>query len=231
MKWTVTDTSGAPLACDKINGVGVTATLRDKQTVGGFTEVFTCDTGMGTSQTFEPGTYDIAWELDAANGTVLTTAPTQTGVVTPADTTTSLPDLTFAVNATGNVALTLDTHQAGGNCGTGADGAKIDAMTISLVHGMVGACEPVTFAISAGATRPAGTYTVDCTTPVTTGCIENDQTLTAMNVPTDKYTFAVHGTVAGAACWNNSDSARVPANAGTLTTTLNLAHAIGVPGC
>ena len=209
----------------------MTATLRNKGAVGGSTQVFTCGTGMGTSQGVTPGTYDIAFELDSTTGPVLAMAPTQRDVVIADGQTVVLTPLAFAVEATGGMKLHLATNKLGGNCGTGTDGGKIDAMTISVAHQTTGPCEPIAFAISAGATKPAGTYTINCTTPTSTACIESDQELTATAVPSDKYTFKIQGDTVGVHCWNNTDQVTVPPLGGTLTKTLNLAHADGTPGC
>jgi len=230
VEWKVSDLAGNAIACDKISGATVTATLTSKQMVGGFTEVFTCATLMGTSQTFAPGTYDVSWELDSTTGAVLATAPTQTMVTFPGDGNVTLAPLAFAVDATGKLNFSMSANKPGGNCGTGADGAKIDQFTISLIHGNQGACEPVSFTITAGATQPAGTYTIDCTTPAVTGCIENDQQLMATSVPSDSYTFDIRGKTAGVDCWKNTDSVKIPANGATKTTSLNLAPT-GNPGC
>ena len=232
VNWTVTDTStNQPVACSRISAATVTATLRNRSAVGGQTQVFTCSTGMGTSQGIDPGTYDIAFELDSTQGPVLTTAPSQNGVVIEAGATTQLAPLAFAVNATGAIKLHLSTG-SGTNCGAAPTNAAITTMTISMNHQSTGPCEPVTFAIGAGATKPAGSYTINCTTAAIAPCIENDQELSAVGVPSDKYTFQIHGNVAAAACWNNTDQVTVPPLGNTLTTTLNLGHApAGTPGC
>ena len=230
--WTVSDTASQPVPCSRINASTVTATLRSHAIAGGSTQVFTCGTGSGTSQSVDPGTYDIAFELDSAQGAVLTTAPTQKDVVIQEGQITHLTALAFALDATGAMKLHLTAGLAGGNCAAAPGGAAIDTMTISINHQSTGPCEPIMFAIGAGATKPAGTYTINCTTPATTPCIESDQEITAMGVPSDKYTFHIQGNVGAAACWTNSDQVTVPPLSGTLTTTLNLGHApTGTPGC
>ena len=229
--WMVTDTASQTVPCSRISAAVVTATLRNHAAAGGSTQVFTCGTLTGTSQSVDPGTYDIDFELDSTTGGVLTTVPTLKGVVIQEGQITHLPPLTFAVDATGAMKLHL-TAGAGGNCAPAPGGAAIDTMTISINHQSTGPCEPIMFAIGAGATKPAGTYTIDCTTPASTPCIDNDQEITARGVPSDKYTFHIQGNVGAAACWNNSDQVTVPPLGGTLTTTLNLGHApTGTPGC
>jgi len=121
--WTVADANAQAIACSRISAATVTATLRNKFAVGGSTQVFTCGSSMGTSQAVPPGTYDISFELDSSTGGVLTTAPTQRDVVIADGQTTTLAPLAFTVEATGNLKLHLATNKAGGNCGTGTDGA------------------------------------------------------------------------------------------------------------
>jgi hypothetical protein len=136
--------------------------------------------------------------------------------------------VSFAVDANGALELRLETSQPGGNCGdVGAMGAGIDAMTFTLRR-TDSTCEPITFQISAGATRPAGSYTVDCDNPALAACIENDQLLTAEPVPSGNYRVQIRGKVGGADCWTNDDSLAVPPLSKVLKSTLNLVKA---PGC
>jgi hypothetical protein len=233
LAWTVTDANQQPITCGQIGATAVTATLRNLAASGGQTEVFTCATGSGMSQKdLTPGTYEIMFELDAGNGTVLQTAPTLHGIVIQSNQVTALAPISFAVQATGGMKLHLSANKPGGNCAAAPNGAAIDAMTISVQHQTTGPCEPIMFAIAAGATQPAGTYTINCTTPASAPCIDSDQELTAVGIPSDKYTFHIQGNTAGATCWTNNDQVTVPPLDGTLTTTLNLGHApAGTPGC
>ena len=83
-----------------------------------------------------------------------------------------------------------------------------------------------------GATKPAHTYTINCTTPVETNyCIENDQQITVSGVPSDGYTVHIRGKIAGKDCWKNDDSLQVPPLNQTLTRTLNLARQTQISGC
>jgi len=220
LTWAVDDASSQPVACDRIGAVSVTVLAHNRAFDGGTTEVFTCATGMGQSQALPPGTYDFDFQLTSLGG-MLATAPAQHGVELTAGQNTSLMPLTFMVDATGGLTLTLATNRAGGNCAMAPSGGGITSTTITLEHSGDLSCAPVTFTISSG-----GTYTVDCTTPVVGPCIEQTDTLTATSVPSDGYTIHVKGD-AGTACWTNNDSFQVPAAGQTLTKTLNLASAMG----
>lgn len=229
--WTVTDPNSGAVACDRIGAQTVTVLAHNRAVEGGLSEVFSCATGSGTSEGMLPGTYDLQFELDGHDG-VLATAPQQLGVTIPAGGTTALAPLTFSLDATGALALNLASGQPGGNCApTTAMGAGITGTTITLVHTSDGTCAPLTLQVSAGASGTAGTYTIDCTTPVTTGCLESDQMLTASGVPSDNYTIHVSGLIGTNACWTNGDSLQVPPLGHTLTRTLNLAHQTMTPGC
>lgn len=231
--WSVTDAQGAALPCDQIGAQTVTVLAHNRAYDGGFPEVFSCATGSGTSEALPAGIYDLQFELVGPGG-MLATAPQQVGVVIPAGTTTPLMPLTFSVDATGALALQLSSGATGGNCAaTSAMGAGITGTTITLVRDRDGACEPLALQISAGASGTAGTYMIDCTTPVQTGCLNADQTLSAAGVPSDAYTIHVTGLVGpapGTACWLNNDTLQVPAAGNTLTSTLHLAHQTA-PGC
>ena len=56
--WSVIDQNSAPLACERISGQTMTVLAHNKAFDGGSTQIFTCGTGMGTSQAIIAGTYD-----------------------------------------------------------------------------------------------------------------------------------------------------------------------------
>jgi hypothetical protein len=227
--WSVSDTSGNPISCDTIGGFAMTATLVDHAVIGGSTQVFTCSSGGGSSQAVDPGTYDIAFELDGAKGVVLATAPTQKNVVIGPGKTVELTPLAFAVDATGGLALNVIAGSgAGGNCAAKASGgAGITSFTLTLAQGST--CQPVTFQVSAGA-ETASTYTVDCANPQVAGCIEQDQTLSVSDVPSGNYTLMATGFVGSTSCWTVDETIEVPAAAMTFTTPLAL-ELTGTTGC
>lgn len=231
VNWSVVDQNNEPLPCDRIAGQAMTVLAHNKAFDGGTAEAFGCNTGMGRSQAVVAGLFDFNFELTGTFG-LLARGASQTSVEVPAGTNTELAPVVFQVEALGGVNLQLASGQTGGNCGAvSANGAGIDAMTITLTHNSDASCEPITLAISQGATQPAGTYTIDCAAPVEVGCIEADQMLTATNVPSDGYTIRVRGQVATKNCWVNNDTIQVPPLQKTLTRTLNLAKDTNVPGC
>lgn len=219
LDWAVSDTGGNPISCDTVGAVSVTVDFHNRAVEGGLTEAFVCSTGEGTSGPLVPGTYDLQFHLVGTGGVVLAEGTPQLGVEIPAGATTDLTPLAFSVEATGNLALKINTLRADGNCAaTGATGGNIDAMTITFNDTATGACAPVTFDI-----QPMNLqYTVDCTTPVSAPCIENDQTLSATDVPSGNYTIHIRGKETGTDCWLNNDSVKVPGAGKTLTETLNL---------
>jgi hypothetical protein len=73
----------------------------------------------------------------------------------------------------------------------------------------------------------AGTYTVDCGTPATIGCLYGDQVLSVSNVVSGSYRIHVRGAVGTTDCYVNDDTFAVPAQGMTLTRTLNLAKTTG----
>ena len=226
--WSVVDQNSQPLSCDRIGGQTMTVLVHNKAFDGGSTQIFTCSTGMGTSQAILAGDYKFDFELGGSVG-LLAKSTVQDNVAIPANTTTPLQPLLFQVQATGGLALNISTGNAGGNC---ANGTAIQGFTISANHNSDATCEPLTLAIGAGMTNPAQTYTIDCTTPVVTNyCIENDQQITVTNVPSDGYTLHIRGKVNGLDCWKNDDNLQVPPLDKTLTRTLNLARQTQISGC
>jgi hypothetical protein len=227
LAWTITDADGAPIDCNRVGAQIVSLSLRNLSAAGGFSEAFTCSNLMGTSAAFPPGIYEINFALTGLAGE-LATAPVQQNIELRSNETTMLEPIGFAVEATGGVELRLETNQPGGNCNAmAAMGAGIDTMTL-VVRRTDLSCEPVTFQVSAGATRPASTYTVNCDNPALALCIENDQLLTAQPVPSGSYRLQIRGKIAGTDCWTNDDTIVVPPLSKLLKSTLNLVKS---PGC
>lgn len=225
--WSVVDQNNQPISCERIGGQTMTVLVHNKAFDGGSTQIFTCATGMGTSQAILTGTYTFDFELGGTVG-LLAKSSVQDNVAIAASTTTPLEPLLFQVKATGGLALNLSAG-AGGNCETGAG---IQSFTLSATHNSDATCEPLTLTIAAGATKPAHTYTIDCTTPVATNyCIESDQQITVTDVPSDGYTLHIRGKVNGLDCYKNDDSIQVPPLDMTLTRTLNLAKQTQITGC
>ena len=190
------------------------------------TEVFSCPTGIGTSPSVSPGTYDIQFELTGTSGLVAT-APEQAGVIVTAGRDTPLQPIAFAVNAVGGLALTIDALQPGGNCaaaGPPTNGAGISKMSITLTHAAGGGCEPAMLMIGA---MP---YLIDCATPLEFDCVESTVSITAAAMPSDAYQIHVRGKQGTETCFSNDDSIRVPPNGKTLQRGLILA-ATGAAGC
>ncbi len=229
--WQIRDTGGDPIACERFGGQAVTLLLRNRGVAGGFTEVFSCSTGMGTTPSIPAGVYDVSFELSATGFSALATAPQQVAVTVTPGGNTVLEAVVFSFDATGGLDLGINSLRAGGNCGAAAAaGAGITSTTITLEHQPGSVCEPVTFAISAGATQPAGTYAVSCAAATPGPCIENDQRLTVTGVPTDNYRIRVRGLVGATTCYTNDDLLAVPPKGTVRTQTLNLGR-LDLPAC
>jgi hypothetical protein len=217
MTWAVTDSGGNPISCAQVGGNFVTVTLKPQGGFGSESESFSCASLMSTSLlSFAPGIYDFSFEL-IGNGR-LSVGPQQLAVEIKSNETTNLAPVAFAVDATGKLELFVNTGVTGGNC-TG--GAGVATTLISLTHQGGGPCEAVTFAIAAGASEPAGTYTIDCTTPFN-GCIDADQKLTVTSLPSGGYNLSVNARVGAAECYKGAVGLTVPAMSATLMQTLNL---------
>lgn len=231
--WSLTDDTGAPITCDQVGAITMTATLRSPSIVGGQTQVFTCGVLMGESQAVDPNTYNIDFELDNASGAIAQ-APRASNIIVRSNQATQLDPLVFAVVAKGNLALHVTANKPGGNCApTASNGGGITATTITLVHKPGDACEPLTLNVGASALTgaPASTYVVNCTTPTVAPCIENDQAITTTASPSGNYQIHIRGQVGTPTCWTNDDQFAIPAANQTLTRTLNLGYSASTPGC
>ncbi len=231
LTWSVIDQNSAPLSCDRIAAQSMTVLTHHKAFDGGSTQVFTCKDGAGSSQALFAGPYEMNFELSGTFG-LLARGAQQSNVTVPVNSNVQLDPVTFQIEALGGVAFTFNAGKAGGNCGaTNAGGAGIDAMTITLDRNSDGACAPITLTIAQGATRPGGTYTIDCASPVVAGCIEADQTITASGIASDAYTIHLRGRIGTKDCYINNDTVQVPPLQKTLTRQLNLSQQTTVQGC
>jgi hypothetical protein len=231
LTWSVVDETDQPVDCDRIAASAMTVITHNRAFDGGETQLFGCDTGMGQSQNVTAGFYDLDFELSGSFGLLAKGTPLR-NVEIPKNTNTVLDPVVFKVQDDGGLALELASNRSGGNCTAPTGGAGIDAFSIGVTRTSDNSCIPVTFAISAGATKGAGTYTTTCPeSNYAGGCIESDQTLTVTSMPSDNYRIRVRGKIGGTNCWLNNDTIQVPPLGQTLTRTLNLAYQMGTAGC
>jgi hypothetical protein len=235
--WSITDRAGVELGgtrsqqCDRAGATKVilTATKLD----GGSNEfpLGSCASGQAT-EVLDVGTYHLSFALlGFENGqNVPITSIERSAVAVAADLPTPLvPAITFPIDATGGLQLTL-LADTSGNC---MGGAGITGLQISLAHdGGPGdtACEPVVFALSTGGTFDAKS----CSSPSVQGCVDRGVTLTAPRLPSGPYLIQVIGKKLSAECWTNNDSFSVPSQGKTLVKELKLERKSGCPcdpGC
>jgi hypothetical protein len=226
LTWSITDQNRDPTTCTQAGARSVALRLRNRANGNVVAAAFPCEGGPGTTQV-AAGVYDIAIELHAADGTTLATAPDQTAVGIVANRVKTLTPVTFAANTKGSLVISLATS-ATTNCQpVGTNGAGITATTITLQ--IVGdGCAPVTFVRSLGGTQ-RGTYTVNCTSPLVTTCIEKNETLTT-SLAAGAYLIRVRGKIGAVDCWTRDDTLEVPPPGKPLTRMLGLVHQ-NVPGC
>jgi hypothetical protein len=229
LTWLVTDANGQPISCDQIGAQAVTLSIRQAGAAVGETAVFSCTSGGGTTQGFGPGTYVVDFELVDTAGR-LAMLPRRGGVVVESGRDTPLGESVFEVDAVGGLDLFLRASGAMSNClPANQMGAGWNSVTIQLIR-PGGVCQPGTITVGAGATRPGGMYTLTCPTPAMLPCIESDQQITAMGLPSDAYTIQIRGRANGNECWINNDPIQVPALGRVLSRTLNVAKK-PTPGC
>jgi hypothetical protein len=224
LDWALTDLANNHITCDQVGAQSVTVLAHNVAAEGGLTQVFVCSTLVGTSQGLDPAVYDFDFQLAAASG-ILQAPPGQHSITIVSGQNTPLAPIAFKLDATGGVALNVSTGRTDGNCAAAPGGGGITSTTLTLTHNSDSSCEPITLAVSAGATGTASTYTINCSAPVVRPCLNSDQILTATNVKADNYTIHITGNQTMIACWTNNDSIVIPPLGGTLTRQLNLAAA------
>jgi hypothetical protein len=218
--------SGAPQTCGSVGATGVSADIVLQGSAYGVVDAWSCTSMMGTTRALEPGRYDVRASV-TGGGTLDGPIVIRDLDVRPGQTTT-VPPIAFDVEPSGTLVFRMTT-QTTGNCDGGAMGAQITATRLEL-RDSAGTCVPTTFAISAGATQPAGTYASDCAA-ATYACIDGDQDVTAMMVSAGQHSMVLTGLVGALSCWTRTTQFSV--RAGGLTTTLNpqLLTRSMTPGC
>ena len=209
--WTLAD-DGTPVSCADAGASSVVIGVRLSDSPTGANQVFSCNSGQGTSQPLAPGDYDLTYSLRGAGGTIAT-VPVSLEVPILAGQNTTLDPQVFPIDAQGQFALDL-TAMPTGNCTAPAQGgAGLTAMTLTLTRS--GTCQPVTYTVPAGATQPAGSYALDCMTQVRYGCVETDQHVTSSVLPSGEYVLSVVGDVGATPCWTGNRTVRVPTGGAT----------------
>jgi len=229
--WSITDPAGVELGgtrsqqCDKAGAIKVILTATKLGGASIDLDPFSCDSGQAT-QALDFGVYNFTFALhgfeNGQNLKITSTNRSQINVTAGAP--VPLAPITFPINATGGLQLTLLAGTSG-NC---MGGAGITGLSISLAHdGGPGdtACEPVVFGLSSGGTFDASS----CSSPSVQGCVDAGVTLTAPSLPSGPYLIQVIGKKLSTVCWTNNDSFSVPSQGRTLSRVLNLARAPGCP--
>jgi hypothetical protein len=228
LSWTLAD-GGTAVTCDQVGAVTVTLSILPMNAPSGFTEPFTCGSARGTSGPIAPGQYTVTISLAGAAGTVAT-VPARTVTVTSGQD-TSLGAVAFEVDATGGLRFLIDADGVTSNCGAAPGGAAIEATHLEL-RTLDEVCVPTTFAIAAGATRPAGTYVSDCGTPTPAPCLDEDQIVSVAQAASGRFRLVAQGLIDGTACWEGTPFVRVPAGGATgplLDVSLVRTGAAGCP--
>jgi hypothetical protein len=211
--WSITE-NGQPSSCFRTRAASVALRLQSRT---GGTPVFTafpCARNAGTAN-IAPGLYDVAIELHDANGAKLDIAPTQTSVAVAVGRTTVLNPAAFSVNGggggggrPGNLLLSLQAEGSPSNCLPPPGGPGVTGMSITLVTAG-GSCAAVTLIRSRGGVE-VGTYQVNCGSPPTASCIENDERLTAPSLEPGTYMMHVQGSIGPLDCFAADAALEVP---------------------
>lgn len=214
VSWTVNEDGGGALSCEDVAATSVVVTGVPIDGVVGFSEVFTCATGEGTSGEVNPGRYNLLVDLRTTGGTSLLDAPVAlNNVEIVGAAPVAAGQAVFTVVPTGSLTFALDAETDGPNCDDfDAGGGGIVGFRFE-VSDATGCLDGVAIAVGDGGGF-TGTYTTDCTTPPVVGCIENDQTLTIGPRRSGAYTLSIVGQKQGAVdpidCYTRSTAANIP---------------------
>jgi hypothetical protein len=217
--WSIQSIGGQALSCEQIGAGFAALRLRNRASSAIVATAFPCANSPGTTP-IAPGLYDVSFLLNAADGTLLGTAPDQPGVSIVPGRLTQLTPVTFTFGVTPKTTVVLRiATSATTNCQpTSAGGAGITGNTIFLARSD-GGCAPAIFTRQRGAEQ-RGTYQVNCSSPQIAPCIEKDETLTT-TLDRGTYTIRVRGKIGVLECWEREDTLDIPVG-GTVTRTLGL---------
>jgi hypothetical protein len=225
--WSIQSPGGLAVSCDQIGARFAALRLRNRASNAVVATAFPCANSPGTAQV-APGLYDVSFLLNSADGTLLGTAPDQTGVSIVSGRLTQLAPALFTFGDTPKTTLVLRiATSATTNCqSASAGGAGITGNTIFLARSD-GGCAPAMFIRKRG-NEQRGTYQVNCSSPEIAPCIEKDETLTTTLVR-GSYTIRVAGRIGALDCWVRDDTLDIPVG-GVVSRTLGLQHVTGT-GC
>ena len=205
-----------------------TSSLHSRASGADVTSVFACTDTQGTTPLVAAGAYDAMLTLRAADGATLATAPTRANVTIDAGQVVALTPFAFAVDARGKLVLSFAALSTSANCTAATAGSAGINGSLFTLQKAAGSCAPVTFLRSRKGTA-LGTYTVDCSAPVITSCIERDETFTVDGVESGPYTIHMGGLIGPVRCWAGDDVLSIPAGA-TLVKPIQLAP-VQATGC
>ncbi|HWO20798.1 MAG TPA: hypothetical protein VNO30_18655 [Kofleriaceae bacterium] len=205
--WRVTDLGDVEIPCERVDGQFVTVTFFQAETGQSFTDVFDCFRKTG-SRSLEAGEYLIGFDLADRLGTLVTLPPRR--YVIAGD--TALDEVKLPLDPFGDLVMTLETPLFA-SCG---GGSQITDMTLELYRSD-GSCQTSTLAI-----EPAATYPINCAAPMSAGCIEKDQRVTAAHFPADEYRIRVVALQGAMPCWLHDQRHRIRAAGLRRTVTLPL---------
>jgi hypothetical protein len=226
LTWSIADPEGTPLTCAEAGANLVGLTFRPADEPFGFSDVFGCAAGAGTSRNAPAGRYRITASLAGVTGVagvVFDDVIIESGQNQP------LGEAAFVVVPLGGFGFLISAGGQGNCTPPDQGGAGITAMQLELV-GPTGACMPATFEIAAGATQPASTYTTRCGDPTPHACIAQDQAITvAPTLPAGTYRMTITGRVGAQVCWSRVPQFQVPS--GQASADLGVQNLTRDPAC
>jgi hypothetical protein len=219
LTWTLAD-GETPVTCDQVGAATVTLSIIPVGLPFGVTEAFGCTSAQGTTRVIAAGRHDITATL--GGGGAIAPAVLRLGVEVRSNEVTAVEPIAFDVDATGGLRARVSAFGVAANCAEAPGGAGIEGVTLRL-RTSGGTCVPTTFAIAAGATRPAATFVDDCAAPALASCIDADQDIVVASAASGRYRLAIEGRVGDTACWAASPAVRIPAGGAEVSIgTVNL---------
>ena len=140
--WSIT-LLGQPTTCARVGASTVIVLLHPRASGADITAAFPCTDAQGTTTPIAAGVYDATLSLQAADGSILATAPTQAGVTVGATPVAALAPVVFAVSNRGKLVLSLTARRS--NCLPRSEGGAGITGSVITLERAAGGCAPVTF--------------------------------------------------------------------------------------
>jgi hypothetical protein len=229
ISWSIADSGGSHQSCAAVGATSVSLLLHPRAGAD-VVATFPCIDGQGSTHLVSAGAYDATLTLRSEQGAKIASGLTQT-VTLDGNQTIPLTPVVFTVSPNGSLNLTMTTLGTDSNCGgTGTRGAGVKDVAIQMVRADTQSCAGATLLRTRGDGTSNGAYLLSCFRPMTTTCIERDETLSTGTLAAGDYIVRASGLRDNVQCWSAARAFTLPGGGALADVALQLSPT-NAPGC